>query len=217
MSPYSVAAALSMVLAGARGLTSEQMAEVLHVALPGDRFHAARDALDRTIMDVEPIRPGLEGLESLRIDIANSLWAQAGYEFREYFLELLARHYGAGIRLVDYCSDPEGSRIAINNWVAEATKRRIIDLVPGGMINAMTRLVLVNAIYFKGNWLSPFPSGQTRPAEWRLLDGNHRTVPMMHTCRKYQFAEGDGWKAVRLAYHGERLDARAPSRHRPLR
>jgi serpin B len=203
LSPYSIAVALSMTYAGARGATAEQMARTLHVSFPGQDLHRARNAVDQAI--TEPDQTDEEvagGFEPLRLQVANSLWGQSGYDFRGEFLDLLARHYGAGMRLVNYRGDPEGSRSAINRWVEEATERRIVDLIPPEIINVMTRLVLVNAIHFQGNWLFKFDPEQTTRGEFTLLDGSRRSVSMMRIDRKYHYGEGDGWKAVQLPYAG---------------
>jgi serpin B len=203
LSPYSIAVALSMTYAGARGATAEQMANVLHVPHSAEEMHRARNAVDQAI--TEPGQMDEEvagGFEPLRLQVTNSLWGQLGYDFRGQFLDLLARHYGAGMRLVNYRGSPEGSRSAINRWVEEETERRIVDLIPPEVINEMTRLVLVNAIHFQGNWLFKFDPKQTTRGEFTLLDGRRRSVPMMRIDRKYDYGEGDGWKAVQLPYAG---------------
>jgi serpin B len=107
LSPYSIAVALSMTYAGAKGATAEQMANVLHIALPAEEMHRARNAVDQAI--TEPNQTDEEvagGFEPLRLRVTNSLWGQLGYDFRGQFLDLLARHYGAGMRLVNYRGVP---------------------------------------------------------------------------------------------------------------
>jgi serine protease inhibitor len=200
LSPYSIALALSMTYAGARGPTAEQTGRVLHVSLPDEVWHRARNALDRAV--TEPEQMANEGFEPLRLQVANSLWGQSSYQFHDTFLDLLAIHYGAGMRLVDYRNDPEGSRAAINGWVEDATKERIRNLIPQGLINDMTRLVLVNAVYFKGNWGLDFNPKRTTRGAFTLLDSSSRQVPMMRIKEKFDYAEGDGWKAARLPYAG---------------
>jgi serpin B len=88
--------------------------------------------------------------ESLVLRVANSLWPQAGYPFRDEFLELVGRWYAAAVKVVDYIEAAEAARLAINTWVEEQTEGKIRDLVPPSGVDAMTRLVLVNAIYFYG-------------------------------------------------------------------
>jgi serpin B len=200
LSPYSISVALSMTYAGARGQTADQMARVLHISLPDDAWHRARNAIDQAVTEPEEMVTG--GFEPLRLHVANSLWGQSSYQFRDTFLDLLALHYGAGMHLVDYRSDHEGSRAAINSWVEDATKERIRDLIPEGLINDLTRLVLVNAIYFKGNWRLDFNPNRTTREAFALLDGTSRRVPMMRVKEEFDYAEGDGWKAARLPYAG---------------
>lgn len=200
LSPYSIAVALSMTYAGARGPTADQMARVLHVSLQNEDWHRARNAIDQAV--AEPEEMVSEGFEPLRLHVANSLWGQSSYPFLDTFLDPLALHYGAGMRLVDYRSDPEGSRAAINRWVEDATEERIRDLIPEGLINNLTRLVPVNAIYFKGNWRLDFDRKRTTRGAFTLLDGTSRQVPMMRMKEKFDYAEGDGWKAARLPYAG---------------
>jgi serpin B len=192
-SPYSIAAALTMTHAGARGLTAEQMASVLHLPFAGDRVHEARSQLDADLAAAD---------ESLVLRVANSLWPQAGYPLRDEFLELVGRWYAAAVKVVDYIEAAEAARLAINTWVEEHTEGKIRDLVPPGGVGAMTRLVLVNAIYFYGTWVHQFDAASTRPGPFHLLDGQSREVPLMEQTDEFRYAEGDGWRAARLPYRG---------------
>ncbi|HLB63402.1 MAG TPA: serpin family protein, partial [Anaerolineales bacterium] len=131
---------------------------------------------------------------------ANSLWGQQGFGFLPEFLDLLGENYGAGMRLVDYASDPEAARQAINQWVSDETQEKIQDLIPSGAIDEMTRLVLANAIYFKAAWLHPFDADVTAPAPFHRLDGSTVDVPMMHQDEGYGYALRDGYRALELPY-----------------
>lgn len=202
LSPYSVAAALTMTYAGARGDTAEEMRRTLHLALPDDRIHAARNELDLRI-SAEPTLPEGEAGDPFAIRLANSLWGQAGYPFLEDFLALLAQNYDAGMNIVDYMADAERARRTINAWVEERTEGRIIDLIPDGVITGLTRLVLVNAIWFKASWATPFEPDRTRDGPFRLLDGREVAVPMMHGNLRLPYAVGEGFQAVRLPYAGD--------------
>ncbi len=196
-SPYSISVALAMTYAGAAGDTASQMAEALHFSLPPEQLHAAFNAYS---LDLQArAEAEVEGTP-FELSIANSLWGQQGFPFRPEFLDLLAENYGAGMRLVDYASDPEAARQAINQWVSDETRQRIQDLIPGGAIDAMTRLVLANAIYFKAEWLHQFDPDVTAPAPFHLLDGSTVDVPMMHQQEPYGYALGDGFQAVELPY-----------------
>jgi serpin B len=195
-SPYSIAVALSMTYAGARGETADQMAEVLHLGdLTQETLHPAMNALQLR----------LTGQEGIILTVANSLWAQEGYPFQDPFLDTLARHYGAGVRLVDYV-DPaarEEARQAVNRWVEEETNEKIKELITEDMLNEMTRLILANAIYFNAKWEEPFRGG-TSDASFYLRDGSEIIVPMMARRAGTPYAEGDGYQAVELPYKGDR-------------
>jgi len=196
-SPYSISVALAMTYAGANGDTAGQMAEALHFSLPPDQLHAAFNAYS---LDLQArAEAEVEGTP-FELSIANSLWGQQGFPFLPEFLDLLAENYGAGMRLVDYASDPEAARQAINQWVSDETREKIQDLIPSGAIDTLTRLVLANAIYFKAAWLHQFDPDTTQPAPFHLLDGSTVDIPMMHQEEPYGTALGDGYQAVELPY-----------------
>ena len=196
-SPYSISTALAMTYAGAVGDTSDQMADTLHSNLPGDRLHAAFNAY---ALDLEARAKVETDATPFQLSIANSMWGQQGFEFRPEFLDVLAENYAAGLRLVDYTADPEGARRAINQWVSDETRQKIKDLIPEGAIDAMTRLVLANAIYFKATWLHTFDPDATTTEPFHLLSGDAIDVPMMHQEEPYRFAVGDGYQAIELPY-----------------
>ena len=203
-SPYSISLALAMTYAGARGETAQQMADTLHFVLSQDRLHSAFNSLD-----IELSRRGedAKGKDDggFRLNIVNAIWGQKGYHFLTTFLDLLAENYGAGLRIQDFVSAPEESRITINNWVSDQTEGRIRDLIPQGVIDALTRLVLTNAIYFNAAWQYPFNEDLTRDGSFYLLDGGEVTVPMMRQTELLGYTEGDGYQAVELLYDGGEL------------
>ena len=192
-SPYPIATALTMTYAGARGLTAEQMAWALHLPFTQDRVHEVRSQLDVDLAAAD---------ESLVLREANSLWPQTGYPFRDEFLELVDRCYAAAVKVIDYIEATETARLAINTWVEEHTEGKIRDLVPPGALDAMTRLVLVNAIYFYGTWAHQFDPESTRSGPFHLLDGQYHEVPLMEQTNEFPYGEGDGWRAARLPYKG---------------
>jgi serpin B len=177
------------------------MATVLHYTLPQERLHPAFNALDLQLA-APPAASGDE--QPFQLSIANSLWGQDGYQFLPEFLDLLAMHYGAGMRLLDFKSDPNAARQLINRWVEEQTKERIKDLIPEGGLDPSARLVLANAIYFKADWLYSFEPGNTRPMPFHRLDGSQIDAPMMtfEHAQDLRYAEGDGYQAVELPYQG---------------
>jgi serine protease inhibitor len=205
-SPYSVAVALAMTRNGARGRTADEMDRVLHSAGP-ERLNAGMNALVQRLEDRAGTYRRLTGEESeLVLDAANSLWGQRDIRWEQPFLDALARHYGAGMRLVDYRADPEQAAGLINAWTSQATRDRIPQLVPPGVLDAMTRLVLVNAIFFKAAWLEPFEKGLTRPRPFSTSDGSSVEVDMMsEDLHRAAFASGEGWRAARLPYVGGEL------------
>ncbi|MGI5837337.1 MAG: serpin family protein, partial [Chloroflexota bacterium] len=203
-SPFSVSLALAMAYAGARGETEAQMAKVLHYALPQDRLHPVFNSLDQQLAGRGDGAQGQDG-KGFRLKIANSIWGQAGYQFLPQYLETLASSYGAGLRLADFVKAPEPARIAINDWVEKQTEEKIQDLLPKGVIDELTRLVLVNAIYFNAAWKYPFENASTRPVPFTLLDGSQTDVPMMSQTKSLSYAQGEGYQAVELPYDGDEL------------
>ena len=196
-SPYSISTALAMTYAGAAGDTASQMAAALHFTLPAGRLHPALNAY---ALDLQARAEQATDGTPFELSIANSLWGQEGFPFLDAFLDLLAENYGAGMRLVDYQNDAEGARKAINDWVSEETRDRIKDLIPQGAIDAMTRLVLANAIYFKAGWINPFEESATGPEPFHLLDGSTAEIPMMRQTESYGYILGDGYRAIELPY-----------------
>jgi serpin B len=203
-SPYSISLALAMTYAGARGDTEQQMADTLHFILSQDRLHPAFNALD---LELASRGEGAEGKDEkgFRLNIVNETWGQEDYKFMDQFLDVLAENYGAGMRLLDFINAPEESRITINDWVSDQTEGKIEDLIPSGVIDALTRLVLTNAIYFNAAWLHPFSEEVTDDGTFHLLNDSEITVPMMMQTESFGYAEGEGYKAVELLYDGSEL------------
>ena len=143
----------------------------------------------------------------LALDAANALFGQAGTTWQQPFLDTLAAEYGAGIQTVDYVRDTEGARTAINAWTAERTRDKIPEIIPSGILDTLTRLVLVNTLYLKAPWETPFEKSFTEPATFTLLDGSATEVPMMRSAGAISApaASGDGWVAVQLAYAGREV------------
>jgi serpin B len=196
-SPYSVSTALAMTYAGARGMTAEQMANALHYTLPHAQLHPALNALNQQLAATDD-----EG--EFQLSLANALWGQEDVEFRAEYLDLLAAHHGAGIRLVDFQSET-GRRAAserINQWVKDATAERIPHLVEPHVFTELTRLVLTNAVTFDGLWEYPFD--ETRNAGFTLPDGTRVMVPLMRNRSVTRYAAGENWQAAELAYKGGR-------------
>ena len=201
-SPYSISLALAMTYAGARGETERQMADTLHFLLPQDRLHPAFNDLD--IRLASRARDQQRDFDTgFRLNIANALWGQKGYEFVEEFLNVLSENYGAGVRPMDFMTMPEESRLTINDWVANQTENRIKDLIPKDVIDEFTRLVLTNAIYFNAKWRYTFDESSTLMRPFHLLDGGEVHVQMMMSEPEFfGYAKGEGYQAVDLPYVG---------------
>jgi serpin B len=206
-SPFSISMAFSMVYPGARGNTEAQMRQVMGL-LSQDIHHEAFNYLDQILASyAEDAAQNEDAGEPFQLNIANSVWGQRDFPFREEYLEVLARHYGAGMRIVDFASEAEAARLAINAWIEEQTEDRIQDMVPPGMIDAMTRLVLVNAIYFKGAWVFPFDEDATQDGAFTLLDGSRIEVPLMERASsRISYFEGDGYQGAFLPYNNSPID-----------
>ena len=203
-SPYSISSALAMAYAGARGETESQMAGTLSFLLDQEDLHAAFNWIDLALNARGEIAFPYEG-EGFELSVVNATWGQRGYSFLRSYLDTLAVNYGAGLRLLDFISDPEGAREAINDWVSDETNERIVDLLPPGSIDGNVRLVLTNAVYFNAPWLKPFEVGETVTGTFEPLDGVTVDVPMMHQTEMFAYASWDGGQAVELPYNGETL------------
>ena len=203
-SPHSISVALAMTYAGARNQTTEQMAATLQFLLEHDRLHPAFNWLDAELAKRGEGAEGKDG-EGFRLNIVNAIWGQKDYEFLSDFLDTLAQNYGAGLRILDFINETEKSRLTINEWVSDQTEGRIKDLIPQGVIDALTRLVLTNAIYFNAAWDYPFDEDMTADDLFYLLDDGQVTVPMMKQTESFGYTEGDGYQAVELQYDGNEL------------
>ena len=203
-SPHSISVALAMTYAGARSDTAEQMADTLEFLLEQERLHPAFNWLDAELASRGEGAQGKDG-EGFRLNIVNAIWGQKDYSFLTEFLDVLAENYGAGLRILDFMNEAEKSRLAINDWVSDQTEDRIKDLIPEGAIDALTRLVLTNAIYFNAAWAYPFDEDVTANGAFYLLDGGQVTVPMMRQTESFGYTEGEGYQAVELLYDGDEL------------
>lgn len=199
LSPYSISLALAMTYTGARGETETQMAQTLNFSSQ-EILHPAFNALDLQLTK-KPLNLDKDR-EPLQLNIANAVWAEQTFTFLPEFLDTLAVNYGAGVRLADFKSQPNRERLAINDWVSAQTKDKINDLLPEDSLGSDTRMVLVNAIYFKADWLDQFDADSTRDIPFNLLDGSQVNVPMMGQSMHIPYTSGDGFQAVELPYAG---------------
>lgn len=194
-SPHSVSTALAMAYAGARGNTEKEMAKALRFSLDQKRLHPA-------FADVESKLNKLQESGGVELSVANSLWPQLGYKLLEEYLSLVKTYYGSSITPVDYERAREDARKKINGWVEDKTHDKIKNLIQPGVLDAMTRLVLVNAIYFKGKWGSPFKASLTKDAPFHVASDKSVQAPMMTQQREFGYAETDALQVLELPYAG---------------
>ena len=179
-----------MTYAGAAGETRKQMARTLHY---GDDAVASFAALSQEL--------NASRNKKMTLNIANRLFAQKGYDFLPDYLAVVKRDFGAPVEQMDF-SKPSAAAERINKWVAKQTRDRIRDLISSDAIDASTRLVLANAVYFHAPWEKAFDEKETRPAPFTMLDGKTRDVPMMHLTKEMDFYEAPNFIAVGLPYAG---------------
>jgi serpin B len=206
ISPASIALALGMTRAGARGTTATELDAVLHAVASPD--HAGwLNALDQALVSRNGLFTDAAGVShEVTLRIANAPFAQVGYPIEDAYLQALAADYGSGLRLVDYAGDTERARGQINGWVDAQTDHRIPQLVKPGLVTPLTRLTLVNAIYLKAPWATPFDPTDTKVGSFTRPDGAKVRVPFMsmtYGCCTY--ASGPDWQAVDKAYLGDAL------------
>lgn len=197
LSPFSISDALAMTALGARGETAEQMAKVLHLIRADDMAPAFRQLLAQLN---DPKRR-----EQYALFTANALWGQQGYNFLPGYLDQLRKDFGGELYAVDFQKEADAARQRINHWVEEQTKDKIKDLLKPGDVNALTRLVLTNAIYFKADWLTPFPVKATANEDFLLGGSQKQKVQMMHQTGNFKLLETEKFQALELPYRGREL------------
>jgi serpin B len=200
-SPFSISLALAMTYAGARGATESQMTDTLHFTLGQTSTHPAFNAIDlKLAQSAESMK---NNQVAMQLNIANAVWAEQTYPFQQDFLDTIALNYGAGIQLADFINQYEPTREEINTWVSDQTNKKIQDLLAKGTLNSATRMVLVNAIYFKADWWTTFDPNNTHDAPFHLLDGSEAQVKMMsNSLNSIPYTSADGYQAVELPYAG---------------
>ena len=199
ISPYSIFTALSMTYEGARGNTADEMADVLHLP-ENDPVRLASFA--RIQNDIN------KGSTEYDLATANAIWPKTQYEWKELFIDTIKQYYYGKVQELDYIADPEACRETINTWVENQTNDKIMDLIPQGMIDSMTYMVLTNAIYFKGEWVYEFNEDDTEDRPFHAPGGDVE-VPMMflkvEDDDKLPYYEDDDVQAIELPYKGDGL------------
>jgi len=213
ISPYSIENALAMTFAGADGETRTEMERVLHFGTESDvpaSFAALQHSLEGMSAKTAELAKQSKKFggpsEPITLNIANRLFAQKGYAFREAFLSLVKQNFGGAFEPLDFVANPAAATQHINKWVADQTHDRIRDLIPGGALDKTTRLVLANALYLKAPWANEFSENVTQPEPFHVHGSASVDVPMMRkTDKRFGYAKRDGYTAVSLPYAGDDL------------
>ncbi|HLG25052.1 MAG TPA: serpin family protein [Candidatus Nanoarchaeia archaeon] len=198
-SPYSISLALTMTYEGAKGQTAEEMESVLHIPKEAGlrRPNFAKIYNDINKKD-----------KKYKLSTANALWAQKEYKFLEDYTGTVEKYYGGKVTNLDFVKESEKSSEIINSWIEEQTNGKIKDLIPPGVLNADTKLVLTNAIYFKGTWVKQFDKKDTQNEDFTISPGQTAKVPMMRLAggdSKFSYAETDEIQILEMPYDGEDL------------
>ena len=220
-SPYSISTALAMTYTGARGRTEAQMWMVLqfpmeyYKALDTDNQGRPLYRIERKLMSRERLAAAFRALQNTlkaspeksgyELSVANALWGQKGYGFLKDFLELIETNFDGRLTEVDFIGATESARNTINAWVEKKTNNKIKNLIPKGLLNQLTRLVLTNAIYFKGDWARQFEKDRTKDAPFTLLSGKKVNVPMMNQEAEFKYMEAEDFQALELPYVNNEL------------
>jgi serpin B len=187
-----------MTLAGARGATADEMQQTLHLPQPDAALYAGMQAWQGGLLPA-----GDDPLYEL--SIANRLWGQIGLDFKDAFLEICRRYYGAELGRADFVGAPEAARAEINAWVEEKTREKIRDLVPAGAIKPTTALVLTNAVYFLGSWQNTFAAQATHDEPFYLAEGGEVAASLMLQEERFLYTEIEGAQIIELPYRGAPL------------
>lgn len=197
-SPYSISTALAMTYTGARTQTADQMAKTLHFSLEQGRLHPAFAALQQELA-------GDGKKRGYQLQVANALWGQLGYPFKNDFLDTTRANYGGAFQPLDFKNNPEQARQTINTWVEKQTQDKIKGLLRKGIIKTNTRMVLTNAIYFKGDWAAKFKKEFTRDEPFHQTATQKVNTPLMHRTGKYRYLDGGDFQALQMPYTGDDL------------
>ena len=213
ISPYSIDSALAMTFAGAEGETRNEMARVLHFPNAGDvpaSFSALQKSLGQmSAKTTELVKESNKfggPSEPITLNIANRLFAQKSYDFRQAFLLLVKQNYGAAFEPLDFTENPAAAAQHINKWVADQTHDRIRDLIPADALNKLTRLVLANALYLKAPWADAFSDKTTQPGPFFVRGGGPADAAMMRKrSDHFGYARREGFSVISLPYVGDDL------------
>jgi len=198
-SPYSISTALAMTYEGARGQTAEEMQSIFNFpedsSLRRSNFAAIYNQLNKK--DAE-----------YKLNTATALWIQQDYKLLDTYTKTIETYYGGKVTNVDFVGATEQARQTINGWVEDKTNDKIKNLFPQGSLNQNSRLVLTNAIYFKGTWIKQFDKADTRDENFRVSTDQTIKVPMMVRTdedAEFNYVETEDLQLLEMLYEGEDL------------
>lgn len=193
-SPLSISSALAMTYAGAKGETAGQMQSTLHYGPQVDLFHSQYGAM----IDSLSSKKG----QDFKMTIANAIWVQDQFKLRNYYVETVRKDYNSEVRSMDFVNQPEASRDTINYWVEKKTAGKIQDLIPKGMIDDITRLILTNAVYFNAEWANKFNKRLTNEDNFYCLDNKVVRTDMMYQREHYPVSQTKDYTILEIPYEG---------------
>ncbi|MBT4022761.1 serpin family protein [archaeon] len=194
-SPYSLSTALAMTYEGAKEQTAQEMQAVFHYP-----------SIDQLRKGSASVYNKLNSKDKeVKLNTANALWAQENFKFLDEYFTNIEKYYGGKVTNLDFAQDTKASRIIINDWVEAQTMNKIKNIIPPGVLNQATRLVLTNAIYFKGNWVKEFDKKDTREQDfWQTKDSSIKSEMMRLKDEEFNFAETKDVKILELPYDGNK-------------
>jgi len=198
-SPFSISSAFVMTYEGAKGQTADEMRSV---------FYFPEDSNLRRTEYTSIFDEINKGDKKYKLSSANALWGQQDYQFSKDFFDNVEKYYGGKATNLDFKKDPEGSRITINNWVENQTNNKIQNLIPAGVIKTMTKLVLTNAVYFKGEWVKQFNKNDTKEENFRTSNSGTVKAQMMQRTDDeaiFNYAENSNLQMLEMPYSGDEL------------
>lgn len=207
LSGTSLRRALSAAYLGAAGDTASEMARTLELSTDVQKASALARAESDAWQSARGGKGGKEGKDGKdsgrpELVVADRLWADKAFAIKPDYTKLVETALGASTAPVDFVHGAEEARTTINGWVAQQTADKIKDLLPKGAVDARTRVVITNAIYFKAKWSSPFQKTATKDEAFTTAAGKKVTTPMMHETETHRFAEAAGAKALEMHYDG---------------
>jgi len=198
-SPFSIESALSIAYEGARGKTADEIQKVIHIPVDSNVRRPAFENMNYILN-----KPN----QSYNLSTVNALWAEKTYPFLEDYKNTIYTYYNGNITNLDFKNEAEKSTVIINSWVENKTDNKITNLIPSGAINQDTRLVITNAIYFKGNWVNKFNENNTIEKSFTLNNNLTKKVQMMsllssHNSPNYNYLENEDLQVLELPYSGD--------------